>query len=47
VSTSVSKKTNYLVAGAGPEARSKLVKAREAGVDVLTEDEWLALVGER
>ena len=47
VSGTVSKRTNYLVAGAGPDARSKLVKAREAGVNVLTEDEWFALVGER
>jgi DNA ligase (NAD+) len=47
VSASVSKKTDYLVAGAGPEARSKLARAREAGVNVLTEDEWFAMVGER
>jgi DNA ligase (NAD+) len=45
VSGSVSKKTDYVVAG--PGAGSKLGKAREAGVNVLTEDEWLALVGER
>jgi DNA ligase (NAD+) len=41
---SVSKKTHYLVAG--PGAGSKLAKAAEAGVTVLTEDEWFALIGE-
>jgi DNA ligase (NAD+) len=45
VAASVSKKTDYVVAG--PGAGSKLDKAREAGVAVLTEDEWIALVGER
>jgi DNA ligase (NAD+) len=44
-SGSVSKKTDYLVAG--PGAGSKLDKAREAGVTVLTEDEWFELVGKK
>ncbi|MFL9826315.1 NAD-dependent DNA ligase LigA [Rhodoplanes sp. SY1] len=44
VAGSVSKKTDFLVAG--PGAGSKLSKARDAGVTVLTEDEWFALVGQ-
>jgi DNA ligase (NAD+) len=43
VAGSVSKKTDYVVAG--PGAGSKLDKAREAGVNVLSEDEWFVLVG--
>jgi DNA ligase (NAD+) len=41
---SVSKKTDYVVAG--PGAGSKLAEAKKHGVAVLTEDEWLRLVGE-
>jgi DNA ligase (NAD+) len=42
VSSSVSKKTNYLLAGA--EAGSKLAKARDLGITVIDEEEFLEMV---
>ena len=44
VSSSVSKKTSYLVAGRDPG--SKLDQARTLGVTILTEQEFAALIGE-
>ena len=43
VSGSVSKKTDYVVVGA--DAGSKATKAADLGVAMLSEDEWLALIG--
>ncbi len=43
VAGSVSKKTDYVVVGA--DAGTKAKKARELGVETLSEDEWLKLVG--
>jgi DNA ligase (NAD+) len=43
VTGSVSKKTDYVVVGA--DAGSKARKAADLGVTVLTEDEWLAMLG--
>ena len=43
VTGSISKKTDYVVAGA--EAGSKLAKARDLGLTVLSEAEWRRLIG--
>ncbi len=45
VSGSVSKKTNYVLAG--EEAGSKLTKANELGITVITEEQLLQMIGEK
>lgn len=43
VSSAVSNKTDYVVLG--EDAGSKLSKAKQLGITVMTEDEWLKIIG--
>ncbi len=45
IASSVSAKTDYVIAG--EDAGSKLKAAKELGVNILAEDEWLQLIGEK
>jgi DNA ligase (NAD+) len=45
VGTSVSKRTDYLICGAEPG--SKLEKAKELGVKIISEEEFLAMIGKK
>jgi DNA ligase (NAD+) len=45
VSSSVSKKTSYLLAG--EQAGSKLEKAKTLGTKVISQDEFLNMIGEQ
>lgn len=44
VSGSVSSKTDYVVVGADPGSKAR--KAKELGVAILSEDDWLSLIGQ-